>query len=98
MFPGPHAQVYYNEAGEPLGWDYPSHDEPPEPSDEDERRWDAMAARAEDRAYEAEEWAADTPEPELAQQFGEWACQADQFDLDIEHAWNNFLEWKEKHP
>jgi len=24
MFPGPHAQVYYNEAGEPLGWDYPS--------------------------------------------------------------------------
>jgi hypothetical protein len=28
MFPGPGAQVYYNEAGEPLGWDYPSYDEP----------------------------------------------------------------------
>lgn len=24
MFPGAGAQVYYNEAGEPLGWDYPS--------------------------------------------------------------------------
>lgn len=22
MFPGAHAIVYYNEAGEPLGWDY----------------------------------------------------------------------------
>jgi len=27
MFPGAGAQVYYNDAGEPLGWDYPS-DEP----------------------------------------------------------------------
>ncbi len=27
MFPGAGAQVYYNEAGEPLGWDYPDlHD------------------------------------------------------------------------
>lgn len=26
MFPGAGAQVYYNEAGEPLGWDYPSYD------------------------------------------------------------------------
>lgn len=31
-FPGLHAVVYYNEAGEPLGWDYPSVD-PPEPDD-----------------------------------------------------------------
>lgn len=23
MFPGPGAQIYYNEAGEVLGWDYP---------------------------------------------------------------------------
>jgi hypothetical protein len=28
MFPGPHAQVYYNEAGEPIGWDNPSDDQP----------------------------------------------------------------------
>lgn len=27
MFPGPHARVERNEAGEPLGWDYPSEDE-----------------------------------------------------------------------
>lgn len=33
MFPGAGASVYYNEAGEPLGWDYPS-DDPPEPPDE----------------------------------------------------------------
>ncbi len=32
MFPGPGAQIYYNEAGEPLGWDYPST-EPPEVDD-----------------------------------------------------------------
>lgn len=24
MFPGANAQVYRNEAGEPMGWDYPS--------------------------------------------------------------------------
>lgn len=28
MFPGAGASVYYNEAGEPLGWDYPSAYEP----------------------------------------------------------------------
>jgi hypothetical protein len=28
MFPGPGAQIYRNEAGEPIGWDYPSYDEP----------------------------------------------------------------------
>lgn len=33
MFPGAGAQVYYNEAGEPLGWDYPSHDDPYDPDD-----------------------------------------------------------------
>ena len=25
MFPGANAHVYYNEAGEPTGWDYPSY-------------------------------------------------------------------------
>jgi hypothetical protein len=28
MFPGAGAQIYYNEAGEVIGWDYPSYDEP----------------------------------------------------------------------
>ena len=27
MFPGAGAQVYRNEDGEPVGWDYPSHGE-----------------------------------------------------------------------
>ena len=35
-FPGAGAQVYYNEAGEPTGWDYPSYDEGPDPDDFDE--------------------------------------------------------------
>lgn len=26
MFPGAGAQVYRNEAGEPIGWDYPADD------------------------------------------------------------------------
>lgn len=33
MFPGANARVYYNEDGEPLGWDYPS--EPYEPDWDD---------------------------------------------------------------
>jgi len=33
-FPGAHSTVYYNEAGEPLGWDDESYFEPPyEPDD-----------------------------------------------------------------
>lgn len=32
MFPGANAQIYRNDAGEPLGWDTPS-DEPPDPED-----------------------------------------------------------------
>ena len=28
MFPGGGAEVFYNEAGEPLGWDNPSYDGP----------------------------------------------------------------------
>ena len=39
MFPGAGAQVYYNEAGEPLGWDYPS-DDPPEFDDFDQEDYD----------------------------------------------------------
>lgn len=37
MFPGAGAQVYYNEAGEPLGWDYPP--DPGDMYDADEDRW-----------------------------------------------------------
>ena len=34
MFPGPGARVYYNEAGEPLGWDYPADPEEHDPYDD----------------------------------------------------------------
>lgn len=34
MFPGPGAQVYYNDAGEPLGWDYPSDPDPADAYDD----------------------------------------------------------------
>lgn len=37
MFPGPHAQIYYNEAGEPLGWDYPDLDPQTDPDEWYER-------------------------------------------------------------
>jgi hypothetical protein len=39
MFPGPNAQVYYNEVGEPLGWDYPSEDDAYVDEDELDRRY-----------------------------------------------------------
>lgn len=34
MFPGPNATVYYNEAGEPLGWSDETYFEPELPEDE----------------------------------------------------------------
>jgi len=30
MFPGAAASVYYNEEGEPIGWDYPDDDPRPD--------------------------------------------------------------------
>ena len=46
MFPGPNASVYYNEAGEPLGWDNNYYDDAPEEPDwdritDDEQAWEA---------------------------------------------------------
>jgi hypothetical protein len=35
MFPGAGAQVYYNDEGEPTGWDYSGYDEGPDPDDFD---------------------------------------------------------------
>ncbi len=46
MFPGPNATVYYNEAGEPLGWDDNYYDDEPDEPDwdrisDDEQAWEA---------------------------------------------------------
>lgn len=42
MFPGPGANIYRNEAGEPLGWDYPSDEPYEEDYEEADRRYEAM--------------------------------------------------------
>jgi hypothetical protein len=34
-FPGAGARVFYNDAGEPIGWDYPYTDDPPDADDDD---------------------------------------------------------------
>ena len=49
MVPGAGAQVYYNEAGEVLGWDYPSYD-PPEVSPETQQHLDAAWESAYEQA------------------------------------------------
>lgn len=52
MFPGANANVYYNEAGEPLGWDYdPPDDDPGDPYD-DYDRFDYDDEQAYDEAGE----------------------------------------------
>ncbi|MHB1762671.1 MAG: hypothetical protein ACYCS4_08030 [Acidimicrobiales bacterium] len=50
MFPGPGAQIYRNEAGEVLGWDFPGAYDPGDPGDTDEVQSAADAACEE--AYE----------------------------------------------
>ena len=46
-FPGAHAQIYYNEEGEPIGYDYPEYDPPEEytysdAEDHQDRMFDAL--------------------------------------------------------
>ena len=55
MFPGPGAQIYRNESGEPLGWDYPdAYDpgDPGDPSDHDLSVADCAAEEAGERGQE----------------------------------------------
>jgi hypothetical protein len=40
MFPGAGANIYRNEAGEVLGWDYPSEPDPYDYDDERPEVWD----------------------------------------------------------
>lgn len=58
MFPGPGASIIRNEAGEPLGWDYPGEYEP----DYDERGMSAADCAAEE-AYEQGQYDAENDEP-----------------------------------
>ena len=71
-FPGPHDTVYYNEAGEPMGWDAPYE---PDPNDmyDDDFGADAKAAHDEglyeDAIEAAQNGGADYSE---AERFAEW--------------------------
>lgn len=90
-FPGYGAQVYYNEAGEPLGWDYPSYGEPPE-YDPDQDREDTWL---EDLYEEALDWADAESNYGPDEEFAEWRISKTQRRLSTEEAWNNWLESKE---
>lgn len=59
MFPGPGATIYRNEAGEPLGWDYPSD---PDPYDAYDDAHGAFAADWEGDEDEDEAWDEDSRE------------------------------------
>ena len=48
MFPGYGAEIYRNDAGEVLGWDSPSYDEPPDIEDYYDPRWDEYDEEEED--------------------------------------------------
>lgn len=48
MFPGAGAQVYRNEAGEPIGWDYPSDDIDIDVIQDREEEYEISYERAED--------------------------------------------------
>ncbi len=54
MFPGPGAQVYYNEAGEPTGWDYPPDDEP-DYDDRDDREVEPFRCKCGDEVWPDDE-------------------------------------------
>lgn len=48
MLPGAGAQIHYNEAGEPTGWDYPQYDEGPDPDEFDRFECDDCDAEFDD--------------------------------------------------
>ena len=61
MFPGPGAQIYYNEAQEPIGWDYP-------PDSDEVREW------LREEAYEAYDRTGFADEPDEEDDEDEEEC------------------------
>jgi len=61
MFPGAGAQIYRNEAGEPVGWDYLSCDEGPDLDD----YYDNCDNYDEDDEGDDEEWEDEGDEPDI---------------------------------
>lgn len=63
MFPGAGAVVYTNDEGEPLGWDYPSYDDAPEPDDyyaswddDEDECGDCQGCRNDDGCYQDDDY------------------------------------------
>lgn len=85
-FPGPYAQVYYNEAGEPLGWDnnYPSEPEYDDAGDY-ERKYGHLDALWEE-AYEFAQTRDDDPDA-----FAEFRMQQPR-GTTMEQAWEKWEE------
>lgn len=90
-FPGPYSSPITNEAGELLGWDNYDPDFEYEPTEEDERRWEAESAAAED-AFECASEAGATDEE--AEEFSQYRVKHGK-GITTEHAWRNWIEMKE---
>jgi hypothetical protein len=91
-FPGPYASIIKNDAGEVIGWDnYYPEDAPYEPTDEDERRWEAESAAAEDAFEFAEEEGATQEE---AEEFSRYRIKHGKGKT-TEQSWFDWRETKE---
>lgn len=73
-FPGAGARVFYNDAGEPLGWDYPDYDSPPDPDE----FYDSYPERPGWCAVHNDEWFADESRCETALGTTGEACEQPQ--------------------
>jgi hypothetical protein len=89
-FPGPGAEIHYNEAGEPTGWDYPSY-EPPEPDPYEESAADAAAEAAYFYAMD-EEGASDDEACNFARYYVRHAKGRTET---LEFFWRSWVETKE---
>ena len=93
-FPGPYSSPITNEAGELLGWDNHYYDEPPEPTEEDERRWQMEEAAAEDAYHYALEQGAGAAGDEWAEEFSLFRVKHGKGKT-TEASWHDFIAMKE---
>jgi hypothetical protein len=76
VFPGAEASVYRNEAGEPLGWDYPSYDSG-EDWMEEERRLGGYTRRCKSCGAPEDDCECEWTCPKCALPEGECECEED---------------------
>lgn len=89
MFPGPHATVYYNEAGEPLGWsDESSYEAEPLDAGDYERQYGASDAWREEQ-YDT---AYDTAQTDAADGLSSYAADYEGIAREgYEAGWNDWF-------